>query len=57
MCMWVFNFQNIMGMRKGCVYQIFNYGTCKKNLQEYNLASQNEIYINKIQNKINYGWD
>ncbi len=46
--MWVFNFQNIIGMHKGYAYQNFNYDAYKKNLQEYNLASQNKTKMNKI---------
>ncbi len=46
-----------MDMHKGYTYYISKYCWLQENLQKYNLASQNKIYINKIQNKINYGWD
>jgi len=49
----VFNFQNIYAQRL-CKSK-FQFYCLKKNLQMYNLFSQNKTNMNKIQNKITCG--
>lgn len=47
MNMLVFSFQNMEDIHKGYAYQFFKFFYLKKNLQEYNLVSQNKSQNSK----------